>query len=47
MTNINQTRKELDRLLISKNFNLSDEEVVEKSLELEKSIKNLQIVEAR
>lgn len=36
--NIEQLRKEFDKFLISKNFNLSDEEVVRKAKELEKKI---------
>lgn len=40
MNNIEQERKEFERVLISKNFNLTDKEVVEKALALEKIIKN-------
>lgn len=40
MITIDQARKEFDRLLISKNFNLSDEEVIKKSLELENNLKS-------
>lgn len=38
MTNIEQKRKEFDKFLISKDFNLSDSKVIEKALEFEKSI---------
>ena len=40
MTEMEQRRKELDRLIISKNFNLSDNEIIKRALELENSIKN-------
>ncbi len=42
MTNIEQKRKQFDKFLISKDFNLSDGEVIEKALEFEKSAKKSQ-----
>ena len=42
MTNIEQKRKEFDKFLISKDFNLTDSEVIEKALESEKSMKKSQ-----
>lgn len=43
MTNIEQKRKQFDKFLISKNFNMSDSEVIEKALEFEKSAKKSQV----
>lgn len=43
MFNVEQERKQFDEFLALKNFNLSDEEVVEKALELEKSLKKSQV----
>ncbi len=37
-------RKEFDKFLISKNYCMSDSEVVEKALAAEKRIKKLQVV---
>ncbi len=42
--NIEQKRKEFDEFLVSKNFDMTDKEVIEKALELEKNIKNSQVV---
>lgn len=44
MMNIEEARKQLDKFLISKDFNLSDKEVVKKALEFEKEIKKSQAV---
>lgn len=43
MMNVEQIRKEFDQFLISKDFNLSDSEVVKKSQEAENSIKKSQV----
>lgn len=42
MTNIEHERKQFDRFLVEKNFNLSDAEVVQRAIELEKQIKKTQ-----
>ncbi len=42
MSNIEEIRKNLDRFIVEKEFNLSDSEVIKKALETEKLIKNSQ-----
>ncbi len=44
MINIEQARKQFDLFIEEKNFNLSDDEVVRKALELEKNIKKSQVI---
>lgn len=41
MTEIELMRKELDRLIIEKEFNLADEDVVAQSLQFEKKCKKI------
>ena len=43
MTNIEQIRKEFDKLLISKEFRLTDDEVIKEALKSEKSMKKSQV----
>lgn len=42
MNNIKQLKTDFDTLIISKNYCLSDPEVVSKSIELENALKKLQ-----
>ncbi len=42
--NIEQARKQFDRFIEEKNFNLSDDEVVKKAIELENNIKKSQVI---
>lgn len=44
MMNIEQARKQFDRFIEEKNFNLSDDEVVKKAIELENNIKKSQVI---
>ncbi len=43
MTNIEQIRKEFDKFLISKDFSLTDKDVIKEALKSEKSMKKSQV----
>lgn len=42
MNNIKQLKTDFENLIISKNYRLSDPEIVSKSIELENTLKKLQ-----